>query len=257
MDKIDVNEIDFSKLNKLDVESSENTVYLDDKDEKIYKIFLSKDLDLSKKKEENLEALNDIRRDINIVIPENKIMSNSVLIGTIERYIKGDDLRNINHRFSNIYDKILFCLDMSKTLEEIHKENIVVSDINPGNVRIGEDKKAYYIDILNAGINGSSPLATSKILLNYIRNVKLDTKNVTKELDRITMMMLIFETLFNKEFYYITYYEYMFRAEKIKTLMDLVSYYELIRTNQKNIDMPYLHEIISDCDVKKYKKEMR
>ena len=120
-----------------------------------------------------------------------------------------------------------------------------------------EDKKAYYIDILNAGINGRSPLATSKILLNYIRNVKLDTKNVTKELDRITMMMLIFETLFNKEFYYITYYEYMSRAEKIKTLMDLVSYYELIRTNQKNIDMPYLHEIISDCDVKKYKKEMR
>lgn len=254
MNKIDINEIDFSKLNKLDVESSENTVYLDDKDEKIYKIFLSKDLDLSKKKEENLEALNDIKRNINIVIPENKIMCNGVLIGTIERYIKGDDLRDINHRFSNIYDKILFCLDMSKTLEEIHKD---VSDINPGNIRIGEDKKAYYIDILNAGINGSSPLATSKILLNYIRNVKLDTKNVTKELDRITMMMLIFETLFNKEFYYITYYEYMSRAEKIKTLMDLVSYYEVIRTNQKNIDMPYLHEIISDCYVKKYKKEMR
>lgn len=116
MNKIDINEIDFSKLNKLDVESSENTVYLDDKDEKIYKIFLSKDLDLSKKKEENLEALNDIKRNINIVIPENKIMCNGVLIGTIERYIKGDDLRDINHRFSNIYDKILFCLDMSKTL---------------------------------------------------------------------------------------------------------------------------------------------
>ena len=143
--------------------------------------------------------------------------------------------------------KLIIILDFEK----------IVSDINPGNIRIGEDKKAYYIDILNAGINGSSPLATSKILLNYIRNVKLDTKNVTKELDRITMMMLIFETLFNKEFYYITYYEYMSRAEKIKTLMDLVSYYEVIRTNQKNIDMPYLHEIISDCYVKKYKKEMR
>ena len=36
MNKIDINEIDFSKLNKLDVESSENTVYLDDKNEKIY-----------------------------------------------------------------------------------------------------------------------------------------------------------------------------------------------------------------------------
>ena len=84
MNKINVNEIDFSKLNKLDVESSENTVYLDDKNEKIYKMFLSKDLDLSKKKEENLEALNGIKKDINIVIPENKIMSNGVLIGTIE-----------------------------------------------------------------------------------------------------------------------------------------------------------------------------
>lgn len=49
MNKINVNEIDFSKLNKLDVESSENTVYLDDKNEKIYKMFLSKNLDLSKK----------------------------------------------------------------------------------------------------------------------------------------------------------------------------------------------------------------
>lgn len=58
-------------------------------------MFLSKNLDLSKKKEENLEALNGIKKDINIVIPENKIMSNGVLIGTIERYIKGDDLRDI------------------------------------------------------------------------------------------------------------------------------------------------------------------
>lgn len=107
MNKINVNEIDFSKLNKLDVESSENTVYLDDKNEKIYKMFLSKNLDLSKKKEENLEALNGIKKDINIVIPENKIMSNGVLIGTIERYIKGDDLRDINHRFSNIYDNMI------------------------------------------------------------------------------------------------------------------------------------------------------
>ena len=120
MNKINVNEIDFSKLNKLNVESSENTVYLDDKNEKIYKMFLSKDLDLSKKKEENLEVLNGIKKDINIVIPEHKIMSNGTLIGTIERYIKGEDLRDINHRFSNIYDKILFCLDMSKTLEKIH-----------------------------------------------------------------------------------------------------------------------------------------
>lgn len=50
MNKINVNEIDFSKLNKLDVESSENTVYLDDKNEKIYKMFFSKDLDLSKER---------------------------------------------------------------------------------------------------------------------------------------------------------------------------------------------------------------
>ena len=126
MNKFDVNEIDFSKLNKLDVESSENTVYLDDKNEKIYKMFLSKDLDLSKKKEENLEALNGIKKDINIVIPDGKIMSNGVLIGTIERYIKGNDLRDINHRFDNIYDKILFCLDMSKTLEEIQNDSHAV-----------------------------------------------------------------------------------------------------------------------------------
>ena len=180
MNKIDVNEIDFSKLNKLDVESSENTVYLDDKNEKIYKMFLSKDLDLSKKKEENLEVLNGIKKDINIVIPEYKIMSNGTLIGTIERYIKGEDLRDINHRFSNIYDKILFCLDMSKTLEKIHKENIIVSDINPGNIRIGEDKKAYYIDILNAGINGRSPLATSKYYLIILEMLNLIQKMLLK-----------------------------------------------------------------------------
>ena len=41
MNKINVNEIDFSKLNKLDVESSENTVYLDDKNEKIYRLKFS------------------------------------------------------------------------------------------------------------------------------------------------------------------------------------------------------------------------
>lgn len=257
MKEVNINDIDFVKLKKLDVKSLDNDVYLDKESNKIYKKFKDTSIEILKSKREILELLDKKRKCKKIIVPDTIIIKNGIFVGTIEDYVDGFDLSDINNNSNDIYDKLLVCLDMSKSLEEIHSENIIVSDINSGNIRVTNDYSTYFIDTLDYGVDGKNPTATSKILLNYYKSANIKEKRITKEFDRITMMMLIFQILLNKDFYYITYYEYMNNAEKNKFLKDLVSFYEVIRTNQKNVDMPYLHEIISEEEVKKYKKEIR
>lgn len=69
--------------------------------------------------------------------------------------------------------------------------------------------------------------------------------------------MLIFNLLFNKRFYHITYHNYNDKMEKIVYLKQLQEFFEILRNREEFVDVPYLHEIISKEDVKKYKKEMR
>lgn len=256
MQKISYNDIDFSKLKKLDVKSFENYIYVDDNKKNIYKILKEEDFGKLQNKSLKLDLLEEKKDTTNISIPKLKI-ENNIFVGVIEDYIDGYDLCDINLNCKDINEIMNILIKVSMELKKIHEENIVISDLNARNIRIDKNGTPYFLDCLSYSIGKYKSDVISRILLSYLVEHDIYPETITKEMDKISFMMLVFNLIFDKKFYYITYNEYESKIESIKYLGALQNYFEMLKTRKKQIDMPYLHEIISDCDVKKYKKEMR
>ena len=232
-------------------------VYCDlDNKKNIYKILKEEDFGKLQDKSLKLDLLEEKKDATNISIPKLKI-ENNIFVGVIEDYIDGYDLCDINLNCKDINEIMNILIKVSMELKKIHEENIVISDLNARNIRIDKSGTPYFLDCLSYSIGKYKSDVISRILLSYLVEHDIYPETITKEMDKISFMMLVFNLIFDKKFYYITYNEYESKIESIKYLGALQNYFEMLRTRKKQIDMPYLHEIISDCDVKKFKKEMR
>ena len=107
MNKINYHDIDFNELTKLNVESSESSIYVDKKRKRLYKIFKTRDLTELFDKSEKLDLLvqkNHIKR---MVVPDTKIINCGCFVGTVEEYINGVDLSDIFKKYNNINDILI------------------------------------------------------------------------------------------------------------------------------------------------------
>ena len=127
MQKISYNDIDFSKLKKLDVKSFENYIYVDDNKKNIYKILKEEDFGKLQDKSLKLDLLEEKKDATNISIPKLKI-ENNIFVGVIEDYIDGYDLCDINLNCKDINEIMNILIKVSMELKKIHEENIVISD---------------------------------------------------------------------------------------------------------------------------------
>ena len=152
MEVINYNELDFSEFNKLSVYSSESDIYTDKDKKHVYKIFKT-DLAIYELtlKSEKLKLL------------ENKKMMNRSLVGIREDYIDGVDLCDAKESYT---DKQLLSvlLNISKDLEQMHKDKIIVSDLNFGNIRLDKKMNHHFLDVLSYSIDKIPPNAISYIL---------------------------------------------------------------------------------------------
>lgn len=114
MQKISYNDIDFSKLKKLDVKSFENYIYVDDNKKNIYKILKEEDFGKLQDKSLKLDLLEEKKDATNISIPKLKI-ENNIFVGVIEDYIDGYDLCDIN----------LNCKDINEIMNILIKNFII------------------------------------------------------------------------------------------------------------------------------------
>ena len=123
MQKISYNDIDFSKLKKLDVKSFENYIYVDDNKKNIYKILKEEDFGKLQNKSLKLDLLEEKKDATNISIPKLKI-ENNIFVGVIEDYIDGYDLCDINLNCKDINEIMNILIKVSIEHKKIHEENI-------------------------------------------------------------------------------------------------------------------------------------
>ena len=103
MNKINYHDIDFNELTKLNVESSESSIYVDKKRKRLYKIFKTRDLTELFDKSEKLDLLVQ-KNHIRMIVPDTKIINYGCFVGTVEEYINGVDLSDIFKKYDNIND---------------------------------------------------------------------------------------------------------------------------------------------------------
>ncbi len=245
METINYNDIDFSELTKLDIQSSESDIYTK-KDAtgriKLYKLFKeelnSYDLTL---KAEKLKILEKKKINDSIVVPEFKIVDNS-LVGTIEDYIHGVDLVNIPAFYS--YNIVLdMLLSISENLKAIHEnDGIIVGDLNFGNIRIDKDKNHHFLDVLSYSLDKIPVNAISTILLDYLKRNRIK-KKVSINNDKISFLLSTYSLLTDKSFDSITSYDLDKLVDEDNRIEKLKDIFNDLKNGYVK-DTPYLYELI-------------
>lgn len=255
MNKINYHDIDFNELAKLNVESSESSIYVDKNRKRLYKIFKTRYLDELFDKSEKLDLLVQ-KNHIRMIVPDTKIINYGCFVGTVEEYINGVDLSDIFKKYDNINDIMGIFIKSSIALEEIHEEEIVVADLHAGNIRIDENGNPYYLDALSCCIGDKENNMISCLLYDYFKEKNIQIKKVTKEMDKLSFMLMTYTLLCQNMFDENKKLDFNSRFERLKYLKKLLGIFELLNSIEEKIDIPYFHEIIKPNHIKKYKKEM-
>lgn len=256
MNKINYQDIDFNELIKLNIESSESIIYVDKKRKRLYKIFKTNDIGELLIKSEKLDMLVQKKHIKRMIVPDTKIIDCGNFIGSVEEYINGVDLSDIFKKYNNINDIMGIFIKSSIALEEIHEEEIVVADLHAGNIRIDENGNPYYLDALSCCIGDKENNMISCLLYDYFKEKNIQIKKVTKEMDKLSFMLMIYTLLCQNMFDENKKLDFNSRFERLKYLKKILGIFELLNSIEENIDVPYLHEIIKPSHIKKYKKEM-
>lgn len=256
MNKINYHDIDFNELIKLNIESSESIIYVDKKRKRLYKIFKTNDIGELLIKSEKLDMLVQKKHIKRMIVPDTKIIDCGNFIGSVEEYINGVDLSDIFKKYNNINDIMGIFIKSSIALEEIHEEEIVVADLHAGNIRIDENGNPYYLDALSCCIGDKENNMISCLLYDYFKEKNIQIKKVTKEMDKLSFMLMIYTLLCQNMFDENKKLDFNSRFERLKYLKKILGIFELLNSIEENIDVPYLHEIIKPSHIKKYKKEM-
>ena len=256
MNKINYHDIDFNELTKLNVESSESSIYVDKKRKRLYKIFKTNDIGELLIKSEKLDMLVQKKHIKRMIVPDTKIIDCGNFIGSVEEYINGVDLSDIFKKYNNINDIMGIFIRSSIALEEIHEEEIVVADLHAGNIRIDENGNPYYLDALSCCIGDKENNMISYLLYDYLKEKGIQIQKVTKEMDKLSFMLMTYTLLCQNTFDETKELDFNSRFTRLKYLKNLLGIFELIESSEDNIDVPYLHEIIKPSHIKKYKKEM-
>ena len=247
MEKLKKSDIDFSKT-KLDTSIGfwANSLYLDQINNKFYKMFSFMSDEKRKKIEDKLDAFSELDKEYVSNPIELIYDDNSKLVGYSQRLINGKTLFKTISDIT-ILEKMKTLLKASKNLEDLHKNNVIVSDMHFDNIMVNEYGEPFFIDIDSYMINGIEPFCTSSILsIYYDKKGKKVDKSINSDI--IGFYLCFFERLFKREIYSVkleSYNNYK-DDEYLKKLYPI--FFELNKRSNKIPEVPYLHKVLKNYD---------
>lgn len=245
MKKVYKIDIDFKSLKNVQYNQySTNCFYIDEENNKLYKMFEYGmfNPDTEEKKLIEIEKLNKsyISNPIELVYTYDLDLD-----GYVQKYIKGETLKDlVNYR--NLLDYIKHIVTVSKDLEDLHNNNVVVGDIGFHNIMINEENKPIFIDVDSMSINDIKSRTVSLLLSNYYgrknRNVEIGENS-----DNIGLYLALFKVIFGRELAVISNDTYLHEISSFPILADLYPIYNLLtRRNEVIPEVPYLHKVLKN-----------
>ena len=122
-------------------------------------------------------------------------------------------------------------------------------DLSFDNILIDDSFNIMFSDIDGCTYKNYSSPFISYILNNYISNYRGEDIHISKNLDRISMMLSMIYLVYKEEIKYldVNYCEHI--SKDIKTLQNLKKYVKIFIDKKSDIsNIPYLDEIIDDFD---------
>ena len=262
MKKILLNEINIRSLIKLDNQGTKSTIYRDKNNVSCFKIF---DNDLSNYERNIMYSkfnaiINDGIDNRHLLLPKIAIVDkNNNFCGYINNFIpNSQDIGNKYYYTKGVIDtgKIFKATkNASKALREIHDLNLVLRDLNYGNILEDNKNNIYFCDLDDCKYGVYDGIYIAAPLGPYLDG---EIININQNSDRFSMMICFLVTIFNKDVNNIGYKEYDELSEKLQTLKNMRHYFELAKKHEYDFRyFPYIDELIDKNDKVKIRKKWR
>mgnify|MGYP001623001552 FL=1 len=250
MDKINIKELDWSKLRKCQNQGSLSTVYI--QDDICIKIL---DKLYPSEKEQILDkflAMNDIKID-GVVFPKDLIVQDGNLLGYTMDYFQDSTSLNdyfTTTRFVNCKDIFNAVMKASEILREIHKYDIKVQDLSFENILINNQGEVKYIDIDSCQYQNYESYFLSNILHKYMFDYRRqEFCNMTKNTDRLSFLLAFYNLMYLKELQNISDKKYNQLSNHISTLNNIKRLANHLKDKNKRIpSIPYMDDLINRDD---------
>lgn len=235
MKSININKLNLKKLQLINF-GTDARVYHDK--HFAYKVFHMENEDLELKKTK-VELLSQINLE-GLICPLKKIVDPN-FVGYSMKYVDGLNIYELN---PNRLELITLFKTISNLLKIYHKNNIILSDINPYNILIKSPEEVFFCDVDSCSIDNLDSEAISSISCDFLEQLGIDSNNIEidEEFDRLSTYLLFLHIVFDgKRFYELTDYE----IEKLLMKKNFFKQKELVKTlKNRLIEVPYIGDIL-------------
>ena len=248
MDKIKIQDIDFSVLKKMEYQGSKSTMYEDDK--VCYKILDCLYPDERETLYKKLIDMDGIKID-NVYLPRDLIIKNDKLAGfTLDKFKNSMPIYDkFYSRFVDFKELFNYITKACIILRELHKNDIVCQDLSFDNILVDNSGNVAFCDMDGCSYNGYESPFISMLMKKLIYDYRKEEFVISKNFDRISMLVSL---------YYLLYYQYLqniqkskfyILSKKVETISNMMVYVEDLLDRKKEIvEIPYLDELIVSTD---------
>lgn len=244
MDKININDINFNKIKMINTEATQSIIYRDIKYYyKIFKYYNHRDSLMLNYLFRELDGINIE----GLLLPKYLITDNNNICGYITDNVGAKSLDMIYNKNKNLDCKNFFEVikKISIILRKLHKEKIIVSDLNISNLLVDKKNNVYFCDIESFKYKGINNDYISKLLFLFMREYREEFIDINENSDRLSLLLEFLQTIYILATYEINndYYDYY---TYINTLNNIKPIFENIMNQYKDIEeIPYLDELIT------------
>lgn len=248
MEKINLRDINFEKLKRLQQQGSKSIVYTDGT--YCYKI-LTDYYEIEKQRiYEKFFYMENLKLD-NVLLPKGMIVEDGILQGYIMDYFQNSTtlLSRFARREFNCKELFEYVYRASIVLRNIHKSGIVWQDLSFENILVNDNKNVMFCDIDGCSYNGINSPYYSMLLANFMFKFRRTKIKDFVELDKLSMILSFYNTLYCQVLQRITKKQYHVLSDNISTLETLRPIANMLIDKNCPIErLPYLDEVINLSD---------
>lgn len=248
MDKIKFNDINFSSLTKLQQQGTKSTIYTDgDSCFKILDGLYDNEKELLYKKFIDMDGL----KIDNVLLPNELIIQDGKLQGYTMDYFKDSIALSDKFmtRYVNCMELFSYITKASKILKTIHLNDVICQDLSFENILVDKSGNIAFCDLDGCSYKGYVSPFVSLLMNRFFSEYRNERIYLSKNLDRISMMLSLYYLVYGKELQLLSRKEYHYLSKRINTLQNSKKYANiLVDKNDSIADIPYLDELIDISD---------
>jgi len=244
MNKIMIDDIDFSKLEKSKHQGSKSIMFEDDV--LCYKMLTGLNDDEKAILCKKLFDMDGIHIN-GVYLPIDLIMKNDKLEGfTLNKFKNSIPLYDaFSGQFIDFKLLFIYISKACKILREIHDYGIVCQDLSFENILVDNNGNVGFCDLDGCYYNGYFGPFVSTPIKKLIVEYRGEDILVCKNLDRVSMVVSLYYLIYNKYLHLISTNKLRYLAENVETMQRLLIYTEkLMDKTQPISQIPYLDEMI-------------